>query len=451
MEPFGAAAGVWSPPTPALSKSRRSATQSQKPGLDHGAYTLRSEKRTMYGRRLSEDTEFAHALANLTDDDDVDSCQSSRSSVTALDFLRQSNSPLRGHHGQFYSRQSKWTPKNGHTKKAESQRFSRSSFSSQIEGHRYRESGVHCRTRSMSSLSSLNESPYRDRTTSSSRHLTAPQTRERSTSVAQRHLPMSDTLRTMHIHPRHSHDLEHNSTLVDGESAQRVEQSYGSRESMLRHAQTQAHYLMARRASEPARGISPQISTNLASPKSISSRGEGQQRLSISSGTSSYANLPRFSSPSANESSSPNPMGPEAYNSFRVIASPGSLRSSDQIGTPGRDRSESMHHINDELYKTELCANWITTGACSYGSKCNFSHGYEDLRSRRRVENYKSQPCCDPARMGCRRCMYGKRCNYAHPGEALRRPRPSPYFDRDYFTELKQDFPKTQYPFGIYL
>lgn len=42
-------------------------------------------------------------------------------------------------------------------------------------------------------------------------------------------------------------------------------------------------------------------------------------------------------------------------------------------------------------------------------------------------------------------------CNYAHPGEALRRPRPEPYFDKDYYTELKQDFPKTQYPFGIYL
>jgi len=55
------------------------------------------------------------------------------------------------------------------------------------------------------------------------------------------------------------------------------------------------------------------------------------------------------------------------------------------------------------LYKTELCTNWTLTGSCQYENKCHFAHGIEDLKSRMRVENYKTQPCCDPAREGCRR------------------------------------------------
>ena len=104
------------------------------------------------------------------------------------------------------------------------------------------------------------------------------------------------------------------------------------------------------------------------------------------------------------------------------------------------------------LFKTEVCTNWKLTGSCTYGNKCHFAHGAEDLKSRMRVENYKTQPCCDPAREGCRRCMYGRRCNYCHPGEAIRRPHPTPYYDRDYFTALRRDFgEEKEYPFGIYL
>ena len=69
-----------------------------------------------------------------------------------------------------------------------------------------------------------------------------------------------------------------------------------------------------------------------------------------------------------------------------------------------------------------------------------------------RVENYKTQPCCDPAREGLRRCMYGRRCNYCHPGEAIRRPHPTPYYDADYYKGLGCDFgTDNDYPFGIYV
>jgi len=427
VNPFGVAASVWSPPTPALSKSRRGDSRSQKGGLDYASYAVRSDKRSLYDRRLSEDLDFTHVLGSCTDDDE-DSYQASPRSFTALDFLRESNSPLRGRNGQPpHSRRPKWSPKEKLLRKAEPQDLSRSSYSPQIEGRRG--FGAGGRNNSASSLSSLNDSP--DHVISSCRHHILPQVRGRSNTVTQRHLSIS-SLRSLQ-----------NAKIVENDH-ERSEHT-----SLLEHARTQARYLMSRRASEPAWGISPQLGPRMSPSESVTYRGEGQQHLQTSS--ASNTNLGRFSSSAEHETSSPNPMGPEAYNSFRVIASPGALRTGDQISTPGRDRSASMHHINDELYKTELCANWITTGACSYGSKCNFSHGYEDLRPRKRVENYKSQPCCDPARMGCRRCMYGKRCNYAHPGEALRRPRPAPYFDKDYFTELKQDFPKTQYPFGIYL
>eukprot|EP00484_Ammonia_sp_Unknown_P020151 CAMPEP_0197035630 /NCGR_PEP_ID=MMETSP1384-20130603/13369_1 /TAXON_ID=29189 /ORGANISM="Ammonia sp." /LENGTH=445 /DNA_ID=CAMNT_0042465715 /DNA_START=133 /DNA_END=1470 /DNA_ORIENTATION=+ len=104
------------------------------------------------------------------------------------------------------------------------------------------------------------------------------------------------------------------------------------------------------------------------------------------------------------------------------------------------------------LYKTELCTNWMLTGSCTYGNKCHFAHGVEDLKPRMRVENYKTQPCCDPAREGCRRCMYGRRCNYCHPGEAIRRPHPTPYYDKDYYHALQRDFGQdNQFPFGIYV
>ncbi|KAK9705356.1 hypothetical protein RND81_07G050800 [Saponaria officinalis] len=33
------------------------------------------------------------------------------------------------------------------------------------------------------------------------------------------------------------------------------------------------------------------------------------------------------------------------------------------------------------LYKTELCKSWEDSGYCSYGCKCQFAHGQEELRS----------------------------------------------------------------------
>jgi hypothetical protein len=107
-----------------------------------------------------------------------------------------------------------------------------------------------------------------------------------------------------------------------------------------------------------------------------------------------------------------------------------------------------------ELYKTEICLNWLRTRNCSYGNKCHYAHGIADLRARQRIETYKTQPCADPARKGCHICMYTTRCNYAHPGEPIRRMGPhsgKKYFDREYFEALRKNYPYHEMPFGVFV
>lgn len=45
----------------------------------------------------------------------------------------------------------------------------------------------------------------------------------------------------------------------------------------------------------------------------------------------------------------------------------------------------------DAKYKTELCKNiqYLKIGKCSYGKKCKFAHGIEELRSINDVKELK--------------------------------------------------------------
>eukprot|EP00484_Ammonia_sp_Unknown_P019274 CAMPEP_0197037628 /NCGR_PEP_ID=MMETSP1384-20130603/14775_1 /TAXON_ID=29189 /ORGANISM="Ammonia sp." /LENGTH=842 /DNA_ID=CAMNT_0042467951 /DNA_START=171 /DNA_END=2699 /DNA_ORIENTATION=- len=119
----------------------------------------------------------------------------------------------------------------------------------------------------------------------------------------------------------------------------------------------------------------------------------------------------------------------------------------------GRKKSKRMSACEKgDLFKTELCENWVKKGHCTYGKKCHFAHGRDDIRTRWRIENYKTQPCCDPARADSRLCLFGKRCNYAHPGEPLRRSHHCLYLDEEYEAEILKDYgANTPYPFGIYI
>ena len=62
-------------------------------------------------------------------------------------------------------------------------------------------------------------------------------------------------------------------------------------------------------------------------------------------------------------------------------------------------------------YKTELCRNYTTYGSCSYSSRCQFAHGYEELRSRTRHPKYKTELCRNFLTGFCK---YGSRCQFVH-------------------------------------
>eukprot|EP00826_Nyctotherus_ovalis_P037123 TRINITY_DN3367_c0_g1_i4.p1 TRINITY_DN3367_c0_g1~~TRINITY_DN3367_c0_g1_i4.p1 ORF type:complete len:337 (+),score=68.68 TRINITY_DN3367_c0_g1_i4:69-1079(+) len=67
----------------------------------------------------------------------------------------------------------------------------------------------------------------------------------------------------------------------------------------------------------------------------------------------------------------------------------------------------------DEKYKTELCKNWILCGRCSYGGKCRFAHGPNDLVNKQIYNpKYKSKKC--EAFHNALYCPYGVRCNFIH-------------------------------------
>ena len=69
--------------------------------------------------------------------------------------------------------------------------------------------------------------------------------------------------------------------------------------------------------------------------------------------------------------------------------------------TGGKERHDSRYRSRGgyrqdkhDLYKTELCENFRTKGSCTYGRKCHFAHGFEEMQYRVRAPNYNTQPCC---------------------------------------------------------
>ncbi|KIJ68674.1 hypothetical protein HYDPIDRAFT_24928 [Hydnomerulius pinastri MD-312] len=64
------------------------------------------------------------------------------------------------------------------------------------------------------------------------------------------------------------------------------------------------------------------------------------------------------------------------------------------------------------LYKTELCRSWEEKGSCRYGTKCQFAHGEEELRTVSRHPKYKTEICRTFWVSGA--CPYGKRCCFIH-------------------------------------
>ncbi|KAL8561318.1 hypothetical protein ACOMHN_042472 [Nucella lapillus] len=79
--------------------------------------------------------------------------------------------------------------------------------------------------------------------------------------------------------------------------------------------------------------------------------------------------------------------------------------SEDRINGNGRS-------VNSSRYKTELCRPYEESGHCKYGEKCQFAHGFHELRNMSRHPKYKTERCRTYHTAGF--CPYGPRCHFIH-------------------------------------
>ncbi|XP_069464569.1 mRNA decay activator protein ZFP36L2 isoform X2 [Ambystoma mexicanum] len=79
--------------------------------------------------------------------------------------------------------------------------------------------------------------------------------------------------------------------------------------------------------------------------------------------------------------------------------------------------------VNSTRYKTELCRPYEESGTCKYGDKCQFAHGYHELRSLTRHPKYKTELCRTFHTVGF--CPYGPRCHFIHNAEERRQAAPA--------------------------
>ena len=93
-------------------------------------------------------------------------------------------------------------------------------------------------------------------------------------------------------------------------------------------------------------------------------------------------------------------------------------------------------HSNPAKYKTSLCKHFQSQKGCSFGEKCQFAHGINELRTQPGVnpfmnqmrtqtkkgtnsQNYKIVKCKYFERDGT--CRYGTLCSFAHGESELRK------------------------------
>ncbi|KAI3362944.1 hypothetical protein L3Q82_011618 [Scortum barcoo] len=97
-------------------------------------------------------------------------------------------------------------------------------------------------------------------------------------------------------------------------------------------------------------------------------------------------------------------------------------RAYSESGERGVLQQKPGSQINSTRYKTELCRPFEENGSCKYGEKCQFAHGYHELRSLSRHPKYKTEPCRTFHTIGF--CPYGPRCHFIHNADE-RRPAPA--------------------------
>ncbi|KAM6956377.1 mRNA decay activator protein ZFP36L2 [Aplochiton taeniatus] len=134
---------------------------------------------------------------------------------------------------------------------------------------------------------------------------------------------------------------------------------------------------------------------------------------------SSYSNLTE-NLPSSNSSTAL--MNKENKFRDRAYSENGdrSMDRSQQLQVLQQQQQKQGSQINSTRYKTELCRPFEENGACKYGEKCQFAHGYHELRSLSRHPKYKTEPCRTFHTIGF--CPYGPRCHFIHNAEERRSP-----------------------------
>ncbi|KAH8306499.1 hypothetical protein KR018_003124 [Drosophila ironensis] len=85
-----------------------------------------------------------------------------------------------------------------------------------------------------------------------------------------------------------------------------------------------------------------------------------------------------------------------------------------------RTQSEPLPQqpMNTSRYKTELCRPFEEAGECKYGEKCQFAHGFHELRNLQRHPKYKTEYCRTFHSVGF--CPYGPRCHFVHNADEAR-------------------------------
>ena len=143
-----------------------------------------------------------------------------------------------------------------------------------------------------------------------------------------------------------------------------------------------------------------------------------------------------------------------------------------------KDQSASAP-INGSLYKTKLCRHFQTKGFCNMGEKCNFAHGYEELKQSSGLSapkfpateynsyakpsfgaiqtQYKSK-FTNPAESIyfktalCRNymdngyCQFGDKWKFAHGPTELRTGPPKPESSYSSYAAGYQNYPAPYYP-----
>lgn len=112
---------------------------------------------------------------------------------------------------------------------------------------------------------------------------------------------------------------------------------------------------------------------------------------------------------------------------FNGNVSPLAMRDRPQ-GVIFQEELEAQHRkrssTNSSRYKTELCRPFEENGTCKYGDKCQFAHGFHELRGLNRHPKYKTEFCRTYHTIGF--CPYGPRCHFIHNDEEKRLAQSNP-------------------------